>query len=172
MINLPRLSRLRKVERASAERVGRLFPSLLLLAFAGLAVPAASAQPAKASGLVISKAWMRFIIPGRPAAGYFVLSNTSNQNRSLIGASSPACKSVMLHESVQKNGVEKMVMVKSVAVPAHGGAAFAPGGYHLMCMSPTRAVRVGAKVLMTLVFADGTKLKAGFIVKGAAATKY
>ena len=42
----------------------------------------------------------------------------------------------MLHQSKEENGVEKMLPVKSVPVPAHGTLSFAPGGYHLMCMQP------------------------------------
>ncbi|MBW8859702.1 MAG: copper chaperone PCu(A)C, partial [Caulobacter sp.] len=37
--------------------------------------------------------------------------------------------------------------------------AFAPGGYHLMLMGLTRAQAVGGKVPLTLVFADGRRVK-------------
>ncbi len=73
---------------------------------------------------------------------------------------------VMLHETKHTNGVEQMLMVKSVKVPAHGSFSFAPGGYHLMCMHPQNSMKIGANVPVTLKFADGKTLTAAFPVKG------
>jgi len=73
----------------------------------------------------------------------------------------------MLHRSVDDNGQERMEMVGSVPVPAHGEVKFEPGGYHLMCMSPTAAVARGRSVPVTLRFKDGGSLVASFPVRGA-----
>jgi hypothetical protein len=110
---------------------------------------------------------MRTIIPSRPAAGYFTLLNDTDKAQVLVGASSPACGMLMMHKSVNENGVEKMLMENSISVPAHGSLSFSPGGYHLMCMSPTKAVTVGLSVPVTLKFGDGTALIASFPVRGA-----
>jgi hypothetical protein len=109
---------------------------------------------------------MRTIIPSRPAAGYFTLLNDTDKPRTLVGASSPVCGMLMLHKSVNENGVEKMLMQKRIAVPARGSLTFSPGGYHLMCMSPTKDVAVGHSVPVTLKFGDGTALIANFPVRG------
>jgi copper(I)-binding protein len=109
---------------------------------------------------------MRFIIKARPAAGYFTLRNNGDTATELTGASSSACGMLMMHQSKQEDGVDKMLPVKSVAVPAHGAVEFAPGGYHLMCMSPTNAMAIGAQVPVTLRFSDGAKVTASFPVKG------
>ena len=87
--------------------------------------------------------------------------------QALVGASSSACGSLMLHQSVTKNGVEQMIMVPKVAVPAHGTLQFAPGGYHLMCMSPAATMRPGQSVPVTLQFEGGGTLSASFPVRGA-----
>ena len=110
---------------------------------------------------------MRFIIRATPAAGYFTLKNDSGSAVELTGASSTACGMVMLHQTKEVNGVEQMIMVKSLEVPAHGTLSFAPGGYHLMCMKPQMSMKVGAKVPVVLKFADGKTLTAAFPVKGA-----
>jgi len=73
----------------------------------------------------------------------------------------------MLHRSLNDNGQERMEMVDSVAVPAHGQVTFEPGGYHLMCMSPTADVARGRSVSVTLRFKDGSSLVASFPVRGA-----
>jgi periplasmic copper chaperone A len=74
---------------------------------------------------------------------------------------------LMLHKSIHKNGTERMVMVPSVVVPAHGRLRFAPGGYHLMCMHPAVAMRPGKTVQVTLKFASGKSLATSFPVRSA-----
>jgi len=127
------------------------------------AAPARAAEP----GVSLQGGWMRMLIASRPAGGYFTLRNAGGQDRMLTGASSPACGSVMLHESKHDGGTERMVMVAKVKLPAHGALTFAPGGYHLMCMHPGAAMRVGGTVPVTLRFADGGSVSAPFVVKGA-----
>ncbi len=139
----------------------------LAVAAAALALLAAAPARAAEPGVSLQGGWMRMLIASRPAGGYFTLSNSGVQDRTLTGASSPACGSVMLHESEHNGGTERMVMVAKVKVPAHGALQFAPGGYHLMCMHPGTAMRAGAEVPMTLRFADGGSLSAPFAVKGA-----
>ncbi|MGH6969407.1 MAG: copper chaperone PCu(A)C, partial [Stellaceae bacterium] len=98
-----------------------LSAALILSLGAALGTFAATATAhAAEGGLTISDPWMRTIIPSRPAAGYFTLSNKTAKTEALVGASSPACGSVMLHQSMSMNGMDKMVMVKSVGVPAGG----------------------------------------------------
>ena len=93
------------------------------------------------------------------------MKNDSDTARALTGASSPACGSIMLHQSKTENGVDKMVMVKQVEVPAHGTLQFAPHGYHLMCMKPSADMKQGQQVPMTLRFADGATLTGQFEVR-------
>jgi periplasmic copper chaperone A len=121
---------------------------------------------ATTAGISVSKPWMRFVIRTRPAAGYFTLHNDTGTPITLVGASARACGMTMLHQSRNVNGVEKMLPVKSIAVPAHGTISFAPGGYHIMCMSPGATITVGAKVPITLKFANGETVTAQFAVHG------
>jgi hypothetical protein len=106
-------------------------------------------------------------MPSLPAAGYFTLSNPTGAAHTLTGAASPACGMLMLHRSVDESGRERMEMVQSVSIPAHGKVTFAPGGYHLMCMSPSKAMTPGHSVPVTLRFADGGSLTASFPVRNA-----
>jgi copper(I)-binding protein len=144
---------------------GRILSSAVLF---GL-VLAVRAAPAAEPGLSVSDAWMRVVLPSRPAAGYFTLSNTSARERTLVGAETPACGALMLHRSVHQGGQDRMEMVSSVPVPAHGTVKFAPGGDHLMCLSPTADVAPGHALAVTLRFADGGTLAAIFAVRGAMA---
>jgi periplasmic copper chaperone A len=136
------------------------------MAAALLALPLLSAAAPAADGITIEKPWMRLIIKARPAAGYFTLKNDTDTPVTLTGASSLACGMLMLHESKEVNGVEKMLPVKSIAVPAHGTLKFSPGHYHLMCMSPQSTMAIGHTVQVTLKFAGGKSMTADFPVKG------
>ncbi len=149
--------------RGPARHVVGTAMALAALAATGASAPAAAAE----TGVSLSDGYVRMIIPARPAAGYFTLTDDSDTVATLTGASSPGCGSVMLHQSKSENGTETMVAVKSVAVPAHGSVSFAPGGYHLMCMQPSATLKPGTTVPVTLTFADGGTLTADFPVRGA-----
>jgi len=143
---------------------GPVSKAAIVLAAASLFATAAVA----AGGISLEHPWLRFIIKDRPAGGYFTLHNQTDGSIELTGASSSGCGMIMLHQSKETNGVEQMLPVKSVTVPAHGTLAFAPGGYHLMCMHPQPAVKLGGSVPVTLTFADGRTVTADFPVKGPA----
>jgi periplasmic copper chaperone A len=149
---------------ASAREKTRI--SLVLLS---LSATLAAGLPADAteSGFELSGAYMQTTIPSRPAAGYFTLKNDSDADRVLVGASSPGCGSVMLHKSESVGGVEKMLPVDSVPVPSHQSVTFAPGGFHLMCMSPAESMKPGTSVPVTLTFEGGVSLTSAFPVRAA-----
>jgi hypothetical protein len=61
-----------------------------------------------------------------------------------------------------------MAMIKTIDIPAHGSVSFAPGGYHLMCMSPSQQMIPGHSVAVLLHFANGGEITASFPVRSAA----
>ena len=151
---------------AATDRLFRLAVAVAAILIAAPVLMTAGSARAGDAGVTIHDPWMRLIIPSRPAAGYFTLRNATDKPASLVAARSAGCAKLMLHRSVHQNGQDRMVMVKNAPVPAHGTLKFAPGGYHLMCMKPTEAVRPGKSVKVTLSFADGSSLEADFPVKG------
>jgi copper(I)-binding protein len=134
---------------------------------AALALGVLAAPAAASPSLTISHAWLRFLTPQIPAAGYFTLYNGGQHAAVLTGAASPACGKLMLHESVVHNGAASMQMVPDVVVPAHGSVTFRPGGYHLMCMSPLATIAPGQSAPVSLSFKDGSTVTATFPVYGA-----
>src|ERR1700761_2428793 len=123
----------------------RLLPSLALLLAAQAAI--AADEP------VVTRATLRVITPQVPAAGYFELANPGDKPLVLTGARSATCGMLMMHRSENTGGMSHMSDVASVTVAPRERVAFAPGGYHLMCMSPKPGLRAGAKVTVTLTFA-------------------
>ena len=143
------------------------FSRLWLASFA--LMPALIVLPISAAGndLALSNAYVQVTIPSRPAAGYFTLKNSGDRERVLVAASSPGCGSVMLHKSELVGSVETMREVESVTVPAHGSIEFAPGGLHIMCMSPSETLKPGTMTRVTLSFKDGESLTSDFAVRSA-----
>ena len=133
------------------------------IALAALALSGA----APAAEVRIADAWIRALPGALPAAGYFTLANTGSKAVALTGAESPICGMLMLHRSQSEGGVGRMEDVAQVPIPAGGRIAFAPGGYHLMCMDPKPALKPGSKAPVTLRFSDGTVLAASFDIRNA-----
>jgi hypothetical protein len=120
-----------------------------------------------APGITVTDAWMRALPGGLPAGGYFMLHNSTARMLTLRAAFSPACGMLMLHKSDTMSGMASMSNVETIDVPAGGTLQFSPGGYHLMCMQPTRQMKPGGKVSVTLQFTGGTKVRTDFAVRGA-----
>jgi periplasmic copper chaperone A len=139
----------------------RLWFASFTLTSAMIVLPVAAAP----NDLALSNAYVQVTIPSHPAAGYFTLKNNGDRERVLVGASSSGCGSIMLHKSESNGGVESMREVDSITVPAHGSVEFAPGGLHLMCMSPTDALKPGTTTQVTLSFKDGDTLTSEFPVR-------
>jgi len=135
------------------------------IALCSLLISGTVAQ-AVAADVSVANGWLRFIIADRPTAGYFDLENGTDAVIKLVGASSPGCGQLMLHQSRNANGVETMAPVQRVE-PARSSVSFTPGGYHLMCMAPTARLSPGRSVPVTLKFANGRTITADFAVRGA-----
>lgn len=131
----------------------------LLLTSLALAV----ATPALAAPQVQS-AWSRPAAQGTTGAGFMVLANSGKAPDALVAAQSPLAREVQIHQSSMKGGMASMARVPSVPVPAGGRVTFAPGGYHLMLMGLTKALKPGDAVPVTLTFASGAKVMASFVV--------
>jgi copper(I)-binding protein len=115
--------------------------------------------------VVVSDAWIRWLPANLPAAGYMSLRNTGDRTVTLIGASSLEYGVVMFHESRSQNGVEQMVPLPSVRIAPHSQVRFAPAGYHIMLMQPTKRINPGDRVTLALRFADGGSVQIRFEVR-------
>lgn len=108
--------------------------------------------------------WFRALPSSVPSGGYFTIDNSGAGSVILTGVQSPACGMVMMHKSSGGG----MAHVPELAVGAGQSLAFAPGGYHLMCMNSTALMKPGTAVPVTLSFRDGRTVTASFQVRNAA----
>jgi copper(I)-binding protein len=117
----------------------------LAAALALLAAPAA----AKAPGLKV-EGWARAGVSS--SAAYVSVHNTGRNGDRLLGASSPAARSVSIHDSQVSGGVMRMRPAGALALPANGRISMKPGRLHVMLMGLKAPLRPGARLPLTLRF--------------------
>ncbi len=110
------------------------------------------------AGIVVDDPYVRAIPPGmKVSAAFMTLKNNTSTDRKLIGASSESAKNVELHQHLDKDGMMQMREVKSIEIPANGSAELQPGGYHMMLIGLTKAIKHGDILSIELEFANGAK---------------
>lgn len=110
------------------------------------------------------------LLPGDlPLAGYFELTNQGKQPMTLLGASSPAFKTIHMHLSQELNGKSTMITLEGVEMSPGQTLHFAPGGYHLMLMQRLQPLQVDDQVPITFKFSGNESLEVMFKVQGAGA---
>jgi copper(I)-binding protein len=132
-----------------------------LLPLVAFAVLASAAAPGPA--IRVEQAQVRVPAGGLPStAAYMTLKNSSDRPDRLIGASCACARSVTLHQSVDQGGVSRMLDLKTVEVPAHGEAAFAASGRHLMVEGLKQPIKAGDQLAFTLTFEKAGPVRAMF----------
>jgi len=114
-----------------------------------------SSEPA----IQLNDPWLREAPPGATAmAGYLVIHNHGDADVSLNDAHSNDFDRIEFHQSVEENGVYKMIPHTNLNIPANGELALQPGSYHLMMIKPTRTLTAGDEVTMTLKFGSDNEM--------------
>ncbi|MCT8001781.1 copper chaperone PCu(A)C [Sphingomonas sanguinis] len=130
-----------------------------LFAVAATALPGCSQKPE----LYAEEGWVRLAaVPGRPAAAYFIVHG-GPKPVDLISVSSDVAITSEMHE-----GGMAMKKVDTVPIPAGSTIAFQPGGRHVMLYDMNPGVKPGRILSLLLTFSDGTRLRQGARVIGAA----
>jgi len=86
-------------------------------------------------------------LPGTHAAVAYMTIKNNTQADIVVGSiSSPQFASVMLHETQITDGVARMIMRKSLSIPAHSSVVLSDGGLHIMLMNPVQTVELAQPV--------------------------
>ncbi len=94
-------------------------------------------------------------LEGGTGAIYLTVTNGTGAEEQLLAASSPAAQAVELHETVNDNGVMRMMhQPEGFAIPAGSSLDLAPGGKHMMLIGLAAPLAVGDTVELTLTFAQ------------------
>lgn len=127
---------------------------------------------APAEDITVEQCWVRLLPSHLPSAGYFVIHNNSEEAVEVLAAATPSYDDVMLHETVEEDGMTKMKMADSLSVPARGSLDFTPGGLHAMFEQPTGKLEIGDTMQMELLFSGEQKLSVSCKVNAAKARAF
>lgn len=127
----------------------------------------AGAQEYKLNGLVIETPYARETMPHQPAGGAFLtIENKGSTGDKLVGASTPAAKTVELHTMTMDGNVMKMREMPNIELKPGARLEMKPGqGYHLMLMGLQQPLKAGDKFPMTLVFEKAGKTEISVTVR-------
>jgi copper(I)-binding protein len=86
------------------------------------------------------------------AAAYFTVTNSGSTADTITKVTTSVTSNVMAMTETDKGSVGTMTDLSTVTVPAHGSVSLTPGHAHLMLQNPTRSLKNGDKVSMTITF--------------------
>ncbi len=111
---------------------------------------------ARADILGIENPWIREAPPNaRVLAAYLTVRNNTDRPVTITAATSPAFGSAMMHDTIEENGMSRMVHIDRLEIPPHGEIRFAPGGRHIMLFDPEKRFKAGDKVPLVLHMDNG-----------------
>ncbi len=95
--------------------------------------------------------WARAsILASRPGVAYLTMESTRDDR--LLTVESPVAARVMIHAVTNRDGVNRMVHLDALDLPAGEPVVLAPGGTHLMLMGLKARLSEGARFPVTLGF--------------------
>lgn len=143
----------------SSHGFGKAFFLAMLLMFL---VSAATAE----SYLQIKDAWVRQPPPGASAAGaYLTIINPTSNDYYITGVSSTRFGAAELHESVEENGMARMMHHNFYRIPANSTFEAKPSSYHLMLFRWDAPLKTGEKIEFNLQQGNGDLMPFTAIVK-------
>ena len=164
-----------------ARRFARL--AGLLAAALLVASVAAGCSGGGSASIKVTDPWARASSAMAAAgAAYMTIENTGSAADALVGASSPAAKTVEVHETVRDGepgavrrdghggaqsppprapggGMMGMRPIARLEIPAGGTVELKPGGYHIMLIDLNQELKAGDKIEITLKFEKAGEVK-------------
>ena len=135
-------------------RVSTLSAACLAL----LALVPAFTTAAAPSTLTAQDAWVRAAPGVDVAAAYLTLHNGGTQPVVVSSVSSPAARTVMIHETTLVNGQSTMRAHEPLRIAAGETVRFAPEGLHIMLHMLKRPLAAGDEVPIVLLLEGGGSL--------------
>lgn len=130
-------------------------------------------QSALADEITLTKAWLRATPGGMTSAAvYGSLVNKSAADELVVSITSELAGSAMLHRSVQKDGMSRMVHTEEILVKAGAQIDFEPAGLHVMLMGLQQPFVSGDKVPLRIRLKSGAEFNAVAKVGSVAQLSY
>jgi copper(I)-binding protein len=134
-----------------------------------LAAVLSIASGAIAGDIIVKDAFARAsATPTASSASLYMTIAGSGEADRLVGVTTPAAGSAMIHQSKTVDGVAQMSMLEALDVPATGEVKLEPGGAHVMLMGLKRPLKQGDTVALTLTFEKSGAVEVNVPVGGVA----
>ena len=109
--------------------------------------------------ITVTQAWARATPPGADVgAVYLTIENKGGAADRLVGVTSPAAGSAMVHQTVEESGVSTMRATDGSIAPGTT-LDMKPGGSHIMLMGLKAPLKEGDTVDVTLAFEKTGEVK-------------
>jgi periplasmic copper chaperone A len=121
---------------------------------------ATTANTVKAStqALTLIDGFVRAMPPGQSTTAIFLtLRNDLNTQVDIIDIEANIGHHAMLHKTIVKDDMAKMVHLENVSIAPNATLKLAPGGMHIMIMGVSQSLTLGQQVSVTLHFGDQTQ---------------
>lgn len=114
-----------------------------------------------ASSISVENSYIRATPPSLPnSAAFMDIKNSSNEDISLISASSDIAKAVELHTHDMKDGIMTMYQVEKIDIKANSTTVLKPGGFHVMFIGLNKKpLKEGETIDLTLNFSNNESVK-------------
>ena len=90
---------------------------------------------------------------------YFDIQNSHSESDTLVRASSPNAKSVMIHETQRKDNIASMKhLVMGIKIPESGNVSLKPGSFHIMISGLDQGLKLGDKIEVLLEFKNNENI--------------
>lgn len=124
----------------------------------------ATTQEGASAAFELTDGWAK---AGDGMTGVFgALTNSSDEDLTLVKVESPAARMIELHETVTSGSTSKMQEKDGgFVIPAGGTYDLEPGGDHIMFMNLPKPLLAGDEVELTLTFDDGSTVETSVLVK-------
>jgi periplasmic copper chaperone A len=105
------------------------------------------------SGITVQNPWSRQAMDGNNGAAFMMLTNNSTQDDRLVSATASIAERVELHETIDDNGVMRMVhQPDGFPLPIGATLELKPGGKHIMLIGLNKMLKPGDIYSLTLNF--------------------
>ena len=113
----------------------------------------------------ISDATIRLLPPSVPnTSAYFTVTNTSDQDVSLVGGSADIAEKTELHNHIMQGEVMRMEKQDAVVISAGETVKFAPGGLHMMIFGLKQPLKKEQIIPLALITKDGQQINFSAVV--------
>ena len=132
----------------------RLFLYSCLLSL--IVVTTACSAGSEAEGITVENVRANMTLPTETGSFWMVITNNSDSDDALVGATVEGCGVIELHNMFMEEGVMVMRPVEGGEIPIPVGETveLMPGGLHVMCLQKAAPLELGTTVNIALQFAN------------------